>query len=308
VQERFGINHVIGVLRGENTERIRNLKHDELTTYGILREHPKTVLRDWVYQLIGQGVLVQEGLEYPIVRLNPASWEVMRGKQNVNLVQPVTRPKGEKARASRADAESWEGVDRDLFEALRAWRAELAKATQKPAYIIFGDATLRELARVRPSTLEGLRLVYGVGEAKLRDHGPQVLQLINDHCERTGLPRDVPTKPRPVAEPVALRPPTGTKAQAFDLFRQGLAVEDVMHQTGRARTTVMDYLAEFIRAEKADDVSPWVAQDVYDRIASVARRVGTARLKPIFIELNEQQSYDEIRVVVAHLTRDVATS
>src|SRR4029077_7918655 len=70
VQERFGINHVISVLRAENTERIRNYRHDQLTTFGLLRDHGKTEIREWIYQLIGQKVLVQTADEYPILKLN----------------------------------------------------------------------------------------------------------------------------------------------------------------------------------------------------------------------------------------------
>ena len=304
VQERFGIGHVIGILRGENTERIRSFKHDALTTYGLLKEHSKNHLRDWVYQLISQGLLRQEGLDYPILKLTPAAWEVMRGQRDVRLTQPVARAKGEKAKASKVSAESWEGVDRGLFDALRAWRAELAKQTQKPAYIIFGDHTLRELARLRPSTSEALRLVYGVGEAKLRELGPQVLPLIAEYCRRTGIELDVPDRPRAPAPTAPPKPASGVKLQAYTLFRQGLAVEDVMHQTGRARNTVMDYLADYIRAEKPDDVSPWVTRERYDQVAQAARRLGTARLKPIYLELGEAVSYDEIRVVLAHLARN----
>jgi ATP-dependent DNA helicase RecQ len=203
VHERFGINHVISVLRGENTERIRTLRHDQLSTYGLLREHAKPVLRDWVYQLIGQRVLCQEGDEYPVLKLNDASWEVMRKQRTVSLIQLVRRQKGEKAKTSQPATASWEGVDRGLFEALRSWRAEQARIAQKPAYIIFSDATLRELARIRPSTQETLRLAYGIGEAKLRAFGTPVLALIVEHCQSHGLPMNVAVMPRPKSSPHA---------------------------------------------------------------------------------------------------------
>src|SRR5205823_1476701 len=125
VKERFGIGHVISVLRGENTEGIRRWQHEKLSTYGLLREARKEDVRDWIYQLIGQQVLAQEeiqlpsGDKVPILKLNDASWEVMKGKREVRLVQLVRRKKGEKVEKSKAEAISWEGVDRDLFEALR---------------------------------------------------------------------------------------------------------------------------------------------------------------------------------------------
>ncbi len=308
VQERFGINHVISVLRGENTERVRTLRHDQLSTYGLLRDHSKVVLRDWIYQLISHGVLVQEQGDYPILRLNDASWEVMRKQRDVTLVQLVRRQKGERAKSSQAEAASWEGVDRGLFEALRAFRTERARLAQKPAYIIFSDATLRELAAVRPSTPAALRLVYGVGETKLRELGEPVLALITSYCREHGLATDVAAPrpaprpaPAPPAEPTAARAPSPIKTMALSLFRLGTSVEDVMHQTKRARPTVMDYLCEFVRTEKPADVSFWVKPEVYDAIAQAAREVGTDRLKPIFLKLGEKYDYDSIRVVVSHL-------
>src|SRR5260370_18010644 len=103
----------------------------------------------------------------------------MKGERTVRLMQPVRRKKGEKAPKSKADTASWEGVDEELFEVLRGLRRKLAEERQVPPYIIFSDATLRELARVRPSTLEKMRLVYGVGEAKPRDFETRCLDGIH---------------------------------------------------------------------------------------------------------------------------------
>lgn len=190
VRERFGVNHVISVLRGEDTERVRAHKHHELSTYGLLKEHGQVVIRDWIFQLIGQGVLMKSEDEYPVLKLNLASWEVMKGKQKVQLVQPVRKKKAEKVKQSKADVTSWEGVERGLFEAIRQWRYELAKETGKPPYVIFSDETLRQLARIRPSDSEKLRAVYGIGDAKLRTYGARVLNLIKEYCEENQVSRD----------------------------------------------------------------------------------------------------------------------
>jgi ATP-dependent DNA helicase RecQ len=192
VKQSFGIGHVTAVLRGENTENVRKRGHDQLTTFGLLKGHSKADVRDWVYQLIAQGVLLQVGDEYPLLRLNDASWEVMRGQRQVRLVQLVRRKKGEKPEKARVETISWEGVDRELFEAFRRLRRDLARDRQVSAFIIFEDRVLRELARVRPSTLERMRLVPGVGDKRLRDFGALFLTLIADHCHSRGLPLDVP--------------------------------------------------------------------------------------------------------------------
>jgi ATP-dependent DNA helicase RecQ len=301
VKERYGVMHVVSVLRGEDTERVRNLKHDQLSTYGIMKEHPRTVLRDWVFQLIGQGVLMQSADEYPVLKLNLASWEVMKGKQKVQLVQPVRKAKSERVKQSKADVTSWEGVERELFEMLRQWRFELAKQTQKPPYVIFSDETLRQLARVRPSNEQSLRLVYGVGDVKLRTYGGLVLQIIKQYCEQHDVSMDQEAPP-PAAPPPVPKTMTPVLALAHRLFREGAALEDVIHQTGRSRGTVADYLCDFIRAEKLKSIDAWVAAETYERIAAAVKEHGSTRLKPLFIALEEKVSYDEIRIVVAHLT------
>jgi ATP-dependent DNA helicase RecQ len=304
VKERFGVNHVVAILRGEDNERVRQYQHQQLSTYGLLKEHPRTVVRDWIFQLIGQGLLVKSDDEYPVLKLNLASWEVMKGNQKVQLVQPVRRAKAERVKQSRADVVSWKGVERNLFETLRQWRFELAKQTQKPPYVILSDETLRQLARVRPSDSEKLRYVYGIGDAKLRTYGPLVLAIIREYCEENGLAMDNDSGPllAPVATPAKSMTPT--RAKALELFRAGAAIEDVMHQTARARATIVDYLCDFIHQDRPADIAAWIPADLYDRIAAQVRVHGSARLKPLFLALAEKVPYDEIRIVVAHLTKD----
>ena len=197
VKEGFGIGHVSAVLRGENTENVRKRGHDKLTTFGLLKGHSKAEVRDWIYQLIGQGVLLQVGDEYPLLRLNEASWEVMRGQRAVRLVQLARRKKGEAPVKSRAELISWDGVDRELFEALRRLRRDLARDRQVSPFIVFTDSTLRELARVRPSTLERMRLIPGVGDKRLRDFGARFLALIAEQCQRRGVSQDISPHGRP---------------------------------------------------------------------------------------------------------------
>ena len=187
VQQRFGSGHVISVLHGEANEKISRFGHDKLSVYGLLKERSKTDIRDWIYQLISQKVLVQNDLvlpsgdKVPILGLNDASWAVMRGQRGVRLLQLVRRKRGEKAERSRAETFSWDGVDRNLFETLRVLRREIAGDLGKPAYVIFSDDTLRELARLRPKTLEAMRQVRGIGEIRLRDFGERFLRAIVTH-------------------------------------------------------------------------------------------------------------------------------
>jgi ATP-dependent DNA helicase RecQ len=298
VKEGFGVGHVLAVLRGKNTDNVRKRAHDKLSTFGLLGEHSDNDVRDWIYQLIGQEALAQVGDEYPLLKLTRASWEVMRGERAVRLVRLVRRRKGEKPQRSLLEAASWEGVDADLLDALSRLRKTLANERQVAPFMIFSDATLREMARVRPTTPERMRLVQGVGDVKLRDFGPRFLHLIAKHSEARGLARDVNHPARQSDEPPQ---PTPRQREMSGLFRKGLSVEEVMSQAGLARSTVMEYLAGYIRSEKAASIRQWVDETTYHRVAEAARRAGTERLKPIFLALGEQVEYDLIRLVVAHL-------
>ncbi|HEX9161123.1 MAG TPA: DNA helicase RecQ [Thermoanaerobaculia bacterium] len=183
VDQRFGAGHVISVLRGEKTDRVLSLGHDRLTTYGLLAGHTPSELRDWIYQLIGHGVLEQYGDKYPILRLTETSRRVLRGEESVRLVQIARKERRKKA---KIESESWEGVDQDLFELLRKFRRELAAARGVPPYIILGDRSLREVARLRPQTLIELRDVYGIGDKKLADLGEKLLSITKRSAAEAG--------------------------------------------------------------------------------------------------------------------------
>jgi ATP-dependent DNA helicase RecQ len=182
VRESWGVSHVVGVLRGEDTEKIRERQHDQLSTYGLLKGHPRHDVREWVYQLVAQGFLTQTDSEYPVLRCGPRAREVLRGFAEVKLRQPAVRKKdaGER-RAERAAPVAADGTyDRALFEALRVWRRAEAQERGVPPYVIFSDKTLRELARVRPATQYELRGIYGIGDAKLEAFGEAVLRVVRE--------------------------------------------------------------------------------------------------------------------------------
>src|SRR5262249_18143039 len=164
------------------------------------------------------------------------------------------------------------------------------------------DTTLRELARARPSSLERMRALYGVGATKLADFGPRFLQLLDRHCQTHGLSRDSARAPLTSAD---VRGPAVQLSQqrraAFELFSRGTPLDEVIRRTERSRNTVLQYLVEFIQHERPASVSAWVREPLYEKVAAAARRVGIDRLKPIYLELGEQIAYDDIRIVRAHL-------
>jgi len=183
--ERFGAEHIVDVLLGANTERVRRWRHEQLSTYGLLKDTDRKTLTNILYQLIDDGVLERTDDERPVLRLNAASREVLRGTRAVRLRQPKL-----KVKKTRFDETSWEGVDGGLFEALRALRRQLADERDVPAYVLFSDATLRDMARLRPGSPAAFLNVRGVGERKLADLGERFLEEITSYCRAKGLSQD----------------------------------------------------------------------------------------------------------------------
>jgi ATP-dependent DNA helicase RecQ len=307
VEERFGVGHVVDVLTGANTEMVRNCRHDQLSTYGLLREMPKKEVQSMVYQLVDQGLLERTTGERPLLKLNDASWQVLRGERDVKLL----RPKQTAPTKTQVDADSWEGVDRGLFEHLRAWRLETARQRQVPPYVVLDDASLRSVARVRPTRLEALEQVRGIGEKRLADFGARLLELVGSYCAEHNIETDQ-LKPQPLpgagnggheksAAYIKPKLPNAAKAEAFDLFRKGMSIDDVKHKLNRARSTTFGYLAEFIAEEKPPRIDCWVSDDVYSQVIAAAANVEERRLTPLFERLDGRVPYDIIRLVLAHV-------
>jgi ATP-dependent DNA helicase RecQ len=184
--ERFGAEHVVDVLLGADTERIRRWRHEELSTYALMKGADRKTLTSLLYQLIDHGLLERAAGERPFLRLTNASWEVLRGNRAVQLLQPKA-----KVKKTRFEARSWESVDAGLFETLRTLRRQLAAERGVPPYVLFNDATLRDMARVRPGSREALLNIRGVGERKLADLGDRFLGAISSYCRANRLPLDV---------------------------------------------------------------------------------------------------------------------
>jgi ATP-dependent DNA helicase RecQ len=182
--QKFGAGQVIDILLGKTTPKVTQHRHDSLTVFGIGTELRDTEWRGVVRQLLAQGLLAVEG-DYGTLVLTGSSTEVLRKQREVALRREPERPvkpaKARRAAAAAAVAADLPEAAAGVFERLRAWRGATAKEQGMPAYVIFHDATLRQIAARSPSTLAELGTVSGVGEHKLAKYGQQVLDTLTDH-------------------------------------------------------------------------------------------------------------------------------
>jgi ATP-dependent DNA helicase RecQ len=185
VGQRFGAAHVGSILRGHASDQVRARGHDRLSVFGLLSDATVDEMRGYLDQLIAHGLLRQAGDQYPILQLTAEGAALLKdaaAMPALSLARQRKPEKGKPSRRSKIETESWDGVDRTLFEALRALRLRVARQRGVPPYVIFHDATLRELARLKPQTGDALRHVYGVGARKAEDLGEQVLETIRSRA------------------------------------------------------------------------------------------------------------------------------
>ncbi len=179
MNQQFGAEYTSLVLVGSQDQRIRQNNHNTLSTYGILEQHPQKNVRDWIEQLVGQLCLEKTG-EFNTLTITEKGLQVLKGQLTPRLLKPVK--KETKTKLSKTVSDSWQGVDRELFNILRKLRAEIASEKKVPAYIVFGDAALRDMARKKPITEDDFLLVKGVGEKKSKQYSQIILKAIKQYC------------------------------------------------------------------------------------------------------------------------------
>ncbi|MBI1920372.1 MAG: DNA helicase RecQ [Geobacter sp.] len=179
VGQRFGMGHVIDVLRGSHSQRILDLGHDRLSTYGIGKELSQDAWGSLIRQLVHLGYLEQDMGNYSVLRLTPKAKPLLRSEEAISLARPRVRQAPAKQPAKRGRQEL--PHDEELFHALRALRKRLADEQHVPPFVVFNDATLVEMAANRPTEIEELALVNGVGKHKLGRYGAEFLRVIREY-------------------------------------------------------------------------------------------------------------------------------
>jgi ATP-dependent DNA helicase RecQ len=181
VGQRFGAGHVTNVLRGAATPPVTARRHDQLSTFGLLKDATAAEVRGYIEQLAAHGFVRQTDGEYPVLTLTTRGVALLRDASSAAdlVLARQRRPSNERVpKRSRIETESWQGVDRQLFERLRDLRLQLARDRGVPPYVIFHDTTLREMARAKPTSIDALRRIYGIGDKKITDLGESLLSVI----------------------------------------------------------------------------------------------------------------------------------
>lgn len=314
-QQRFGMKHIIDVLRGANTQRIRSLGHDHLNVYGVGKE-----LSADEWQHLGRSLLQQELLSetsdgFPVLRLNERSVQILKKQRQVEIPAPPRRKKEAASSAAPAQAVALSPAELGLFLYLRDLRKQIADEQGVPPYIVLLDNSLRAMAQLRPHNEALFARMPGVGSRKLEAYAATFTQAIKAYCEAHGLEMGLEPpqservlkaekEPKKEKEPV-VKPPPGpsTRQQTLDLYRAGHSVEEIAQLRNLQPSTIVNHLAELIDVGEDIDVAPLIQPGHYEVIAATLQQVEGEALKPVKELLGDEYSYAEIRLVKALLRR-----
>ena len=294
--ERFGAAHVIEVLRGSRGERVRHQGHDQLSVYGIAASHSRDELRRLVEELKREGLMAASDGEYPTLAVTGRGREFLKNRESLTLSRrPGTEsPTESKGRRSRNGGD----YDSALYDELSTLRKEIADRRGIPAFMVFGNRALQDMARKAPTTIPEFSRVSGVGRAKLEDLGETFLACINAYLVKHGAPDIPPADDMRVADLSTPRVAGQSFRETGRLISDGASLEEAAEARGLKVTTVMGHLERLV--ESGAEVK-WAHllphSNRYAAIESAFEIAGDELLRPVWEELGGECSYEEIRLV-----------
>lgn len=284
-EQRFGVNYIIDILLGKIDERIQRNRHDEISTYGIGKEFSSAEWRSIFRQLIALGYLDVDMERHGALRLTEKCRPVLRGEQKLDLRKQVRE---EKIVSNKKQKIPVRPQDLPLWEALRSLRVNLAEEHGVPPFVIFHDSTLQEMVRKRPQSLNEMRRISGVGEQKLARYGQKFLNEIANYPLEKLLDNNL----------------SATVNETLILFHEGHNVDQIAQKRDMKETTIYTHLAEAIEVGLIDVREVIDLEDAeYDEIVFTLESLDDekGRLKPVYLELNEEYNYGILRCVQASI-------
>lgn len=302
-EQRFGMNHIIDVLRGSRKKRILEFGHDQLSTHGIGQDHTAEEWRMLCRALIHQDYLEETTDGYSVLKLNANSNKVL--KKQVQIEIPIAKriEKPAKIRQNTVGGELTE-KENALMKELRRLRKQLADEQSVPPYIVFSDASLRQMAQSRPQGPDSFLNISGVGNRKLAQYGQAFTQTIREFCEENALAvetnaSEFPSTTESTRQIASKSDINSTQLTTYELYQSGLSLPDIALNRNIRLSTVNSHMAKLIEAGYDIDINKLVDTDRQSVIKEAISKVGSLSLRNIREETGDTYDYQEITLVRA---------
>ena len=306
MNQRFGIGMVVDVLRGSKNKKVYELRFDELSTYGIVKNYTKDTLTEFINMLISHGFLNYKG-EYPVLTLNQLSMEIVKGERKVFVKEQVVK---------KIKIE-----ENELFTILKELRMDISREEKIPPYMIFGDATLKELSNRMPITKEQFLDISGVGNSKLNKYGEKFMSKIKEYIEEKNIEvtwsfNKVKNNNNISFDDVLDKEENKKKKEknkngeekvkshyiTVDYIKAGKSIKEVVKERELALVTVMGHIQQYI--SEGNEVDFKIPFDEFfndeeeEIVLKAIDEVGYNKLKSIKEVVPQEISYDAIRAIV----------
>ena len=296
----FGIGHIIDIVAGADTKRIRELQHNEIKTYGAGKHKQKKHWQFIVDELLAQEAIAQDGGQYPVLKLTKRGTDILLGREEIEgLKREEIRKKPKAFRVS-----GFESYDEALFDKLRVLRKRLAEEHKVPPYIVFSDMTLHEMCVYYPSTLDEMIAISGVGDTKLESYGSDFTKEIKAHLDK------IPDISIPEREPVvpSLNTPQqkvkgGTIEKTYELSREGLSIREIAKTRNLTTATITGHFESLIRDGRDVAIDRLIDPAKRNIIEEMFLTLKTWHTGPIVEHSKGTVNYDDAKLVRAYIQR-----
>jgi ATP-dependent DNA helicase RecQ len=304
-RQSFGIRHVIDVLRGANTQRIRSYNHQNLAIYGAGHVLSQDEWKRVGQALLQQGLLSETTDGFHILRLTLKARELIQGTRSFQMAcaRETKRSTQTSAEGARVDVVQLAPLNEQLFQRLRALRKQLADIQGVPPYVIFPDNALRGMALSLPQSEEAFLRIPGVGNKKLEAYYTPFVQEIAAYVQEH--PEIQPTeilstgeeRLQSTSQSTIMQAAQTARRQAVALAQQDFTLEEIAQACNRSPSTVANYLCEAFQQGEEVNLARFLQEGHHDRIVEAFERLGDALLRPVKDALGDDYSYEELRIV-----------
>ncbi|MEW9668627.1 DNA helicase RecQ [Ammoniphilus sp. 3BR4] len=286
--ERFGATLTAKVLKGSRSQKVMELGFHKLTTYGLLARFGEKEIMNFIYYLVADGYLVMGDAKYPTLKLTPEALSVLKGETKIWIKTTISK---------KNDQTDFHEV---LFDELRSIRKQMAEETHLPPYLIFSDATIKEMARVIPMNEQDMLLIKGVGEKKYVQYGEAFLQGIQHFIEANG-PIEK-KQPDSSSSPFAKKEPSDTVTPSYlityEEFQKGRSVQDIASERERTPATISEHLFQAYREGLPIDWHSIFTEDMESLVLQKHKELDEKKLKPLKESLPEPIDYPTIKAIL----------
>jgi len=290
-EERFGMAHVAKVLRGSRDKKIAQAGHNDLSVYGIERDHSEDAIKEIGRRLVDQGLLETSGGQYPTVSVSSRGRQFLNARETLTLTRPKAKAIASSRRAPHLD------YDIGLFDLLRDVRRKLAEEQGVPPYVVFSDVSLVQMAYFAPRSREGFSGITGVGEMKLERYGALFLKHIAEYADEHGVDERQVTTPA-VSKSASRRVQRegSTYQETSQMFADGQTVAQIATARGLSSGTIIGHLERLAASGDDIDITHTISAERLDTIRTAFVKSGGIMMTPVRELLGPSYSYDEIRL------------